>query len=166
MHIKKKNIARINNKKIYLIEFENINGYKFNFTNFGCYIMNIIIPYINNAKKTEDVILGYKNFKEIIKDKSFFNSTIGRVAGRISNSSFKLNNVKYKLKNNENKHHLHGGKQGFNKKVWKIINIKKTNNLLSCQMNYISNDLQEGYPGQLDSFVTYTLNNKNGHNCV
>ena len=125
MNILQKQVSIRDNKKIYSLEFQNDRGYKFKFINFGCYFQNIIIPYPNQTKKYEDVILGYSNFKDIITDKSSFNSTIGRVAGRISNSSFYLNKKKYILYNNDKNNHLHGGKEGFNKKVWDIIDLKK-----------------------------------------
>ena len=95
MHIKKKIISKNQNIKIYEIEFINDNGYKFKFLNFGCYIQSIKIPYPTQKNKTEDVILGYTSLYDIVNDQSYFNATIGRVAGRISNSSFLLNKSLY-----------------------------------------------------------------------
>ena len=161
MEISKKKLATINNKIIYSIELENDNGFRFNFINFGCCIRNIIIPYSKKNNKFEDVVLGYKNLDNIINDKSYFNCIIGRVAGRISNSSFFLNNKKYNLHNNEKKHHLHGGKCGFNKKIWNIKNLENNNDSVVCTMNYKSVHLEEGYPGNLECYTKYSLNNKN-----
>jgi len=161
MKIKKKLIKTKNKNKIYSISLINDNNFKLEFLNFGCYIKKIIIPYLNNFRKFEDIIIGYENLKDIFKDNSSFNSTIGRVAGRISKSKFTLKNKTYKLSKNDGNHHIHGGNKGFNKKIWKIINLKKNNNLASCKMYYESKDLEEGYPGNLKCYATYTLNNKN-----
>ena len=73
MKKKKKQIYK-NNDNIYLIEFINDNNFKFKFLNLGCYIKSIKIPYLN-SEKSEDVILGYKNLKDIKNDKSYFNTT-------------------------------------------------------------------------------------------
>ena len=159
MKIKKKQIYK-NNDNIYLIEFINDNNFKFKFLNLGCYIKSIKIPYLN-SEKSEDVILGYKNLKDIKNDKSYFNATIGRVAGRISNSFFELDKKKYTLFNNDKKHHLHGGMYGFNKKIWQIMKLKKEYNYASCTMIYNSPHLEEGYPGNLKCYVKYSLNNQN-----
>ena len=161
MKFSKNKLAKKNNKTIYSIEFTNDNGFKFNFINLGCYIKNVIIPYSKKNDKFEDVVLGYNNLKNIINDKSYFNCIVGRVAGRISNSSFFLNNKKYNLFNNEKKHHLHGGKYGFNRKIWNIKDIENNNNSIVCSMNYKSLHLEEGYPGNLECYVKYSLNNKN-----
>ena len=120
MKIKKKLIKTKNKNKIYSISLINDNNFKLEFLNFGCYIKKIIIPYLNNFRKFEDIIIGYENLKDIFKDNSSFNSTIGRVAGRISKSKFTLKNKTYKLSKNDGNHHIHGGNKGFNKKIWKI----------------------------------------------
>ena len=161
MEIKKNKINLKKKNNVYSIQFINKNGFKFKFINFGCYISNICIPYKNQKKLFEDVILGYKNFNEVQKDKSFLNCTIGRVAGRIANSSFRLSGKRYNLNNNEKKHHIHGGDSGFNKKVWNIVNLNKNSKSLSCKMVYRSSDLEEGYPGELLCSTIYTLNNNN-----
>ena len=161
MFFKKKNIYTDNQFSIYSLTFKNDNNFEITFYNYGGYIHNIKIPYKNNPNKFEDVILGYSNLKDCIEASSYFNSIIGRVGNRIANSEFKINNTKYKLSNNVGSNHLHGGIKGFNKKIWNIKSLNQDENELSCELEYFSKDLEEGYPGNVNCITTYTLNNKN-----
>ena len=161
MNYIKKKIGYIGSKEIYLISFTNDNNFTISFYNLGGYIHCVLIPYKNNPNKCEDVILGYNKFEDCKIFPSYFNSIIGRVGNRIANSLFYLNGKKYKLFNNEGNHHLHGGENGFNKKVWNVNSIRKDKNELSCELEYFSKHLEEGYPGNLNCKTTYTLNNDN-----
>jgi len=161
MNFYKKKIHSMRGNDIYSITLINDNNYKITFYTYGGYIHNVMIPYKNNPDKFEDVILGYDDFDECLKAPGYFNSIIGRVGNRISNSQFSLNNNIYKLFNNVGDNHLHGGKEGFNKKIWSINNLSKTDHELICELGYVSVNLEEGYPGNLDCKVTYTLNNNN-----
>ena len=161
MKYNKKKINSINGEDIYSITFINDNNFKITFYTYGGYIHNVIIPYKNNPDKFEDVILGYDDFNQCLEAPGYFNSIIGRVGNRISNSKFVLNNNTYTLFNNAGDDHLHGGKEGFNKKVWSIKNLIRNNNELICELGYLSKNLDEGYPGNLDCRVIYTLNNDN-----
>jgi len=154
-------LGKIGDEKINIITFTNDNNYTISFYNFGGYINSVLIPYKNNPTKYEDVILGYKNLDACKTGPDFFNSIIGRVANRISNARFKINSNEFILFKNDGEHHLHGGKKGFNKKVWKITKIIKNSNELSCELKYLSKNLDEGYPGNLDCTAIYSLNNKN-----
>ena len=93
MHVIKKNIGRINNQDILEITFINDNNFEITFYNYGGYIHSILIPYIDNLKKKEDVLLGYGNLTNCLEGPDYFNSIIGRVANRISNSQFEINNL-------------------------------------------------------------------------
>ena len=161
MYIKNIVVKKLNNQEIQKITFINDNNYSISFFNFGGYVDSILIPYKNNSNKTEDVLLGYKNINEYINDTSFFNCIIGRVSNRVSNSNFTLNNKNYVLSSNIKPHHLHGGLKGFNKKIWKIEEVDKTKDKLYCILKYTSVHLEEGYPGNLDCTVVYSLTNKN-----
>ena len=161
MKIEKEKISNINNNQVFKITFTNENNYIVSFYNFGGYINNIFIPYKNNLDKHEDVLLGYKNFEDYIKDRSYLNCIVGRVCGRIAEAQFNLNNKTYKLFSNDGKHHLHGGKEGFNKKIWNIQNLEENKNLLKCDLTYRSLHLEEGYPGNLNCKASYILTNNN-----
>ena len=161
MEISDQIIDRINGEEIYSVTFTNKNNYSLNFYNFGGYIHKIFIPYKDDTSRTEDVILGYSDIEGCKQSKSYFNAIIGRVANRISNAKFVLNNKEYSLYKNIPPHHLHGGKEGFNKKIWKIEKIENNNDLAVCQMSYLSPHFEESYPGNLTCKVNYSLNNKN-----
>ena len=161
MQYDRKKIHSINGNDIYSITFINDNNYKITFYTYGGYIHHVIIPYKNNPNKFEDVILGYDDFNQCLEAPGYFNSIIGRVGNRISNSKFTLNNNVYKLFNNNGENHLHGGNEGFNKKIWSINYLKKNKKEIICELGYVSKNLEEGYPGSLNCKVTYTLNNNN-----
>ena len=161
MQYYKNKIYSISGDGVYSITFINDNNYKITFYTYGGYIHNVIIPYKNDPNKFEDVILGYDDFDQCVEAPGYFNSIIGRVGNRISNSKFILNDNEYILTNNDGINHLHGGKVGFNKKIWKIENIEESTDSIKCIMKYLSQDMEENYPGNLDCTVTYELNNNN-----
>ena len=161
MKILKKEIGNANGVKIYSITFTNNNNYSIIFYNFGGYIDQVLIPYCSDQSKTEDVLLGYKDLKGCKISSGYFNAIIGRVGNRIGNAKFDLNDIEFNLYKNTPPHHLHGGKEGFNKKIWNIEKIEENENFLQCTMSYLSPHLQENYPGNLECKVAYSLNNKN-----
>ena len=154
-------ITTINKEDVFSLTFINNNNYKINFYNFGGYIHQIHIPYQSNKERTEDVLLGYNDFDDCKISRGYFNSIIGRVGNRIGNAKFNLNNKEYNLFKNVPPNHLHGGEEGFNKKIWKILKIEENSNFLSCTMEYVSPHLEENYPGNLDCKAKFTLNNNN-----
>tara|TARA_Y100001970_G_scaffold249807_1_gene320802 strand:+ start:395 stop:1447 length:1053 start_codon:yes stop_codon:yes gene_type:complete len=155
------NIENSQNLDISSIEVVNDNNYRFKFYTYGGYIHEIHIPYYKKPFITEDVLLGYRNIDDVLKADGYFNSIIGRVANRISNAKFNLSNKEYKLFSNINSDHLHGGKEGFNKKIWKLENIENEDNSIKFKLTYLSQHLEENYPGNLDCSATYEFNNQN-----
>jgi len=161
MEYSKKKISSINGNDIYSITFINDNNFKITFYTYGGYIHEVIIPYKNNPNQFEDVLLGYGNIEGVLESHGYFNSIVGRVANRIESSKFTIDDNQFSLYPNTPPNHLHGGKVGFNKKIWKIENIDETENSIRCVMKYLSPDMEENYPGNLDCTVTYELNNTN-----
>ena len=161
MKYKKEKIYSINGNDIYSITIINDNKYKVTFYTYGGYIHEVSIPILHQEDKSEDVLLGYGNIEGVLESNGYFNSIVGRVANRIGSSKFNIDNKEYKLYSNTPPNHLHGGKIGFNKKIWKIENISETSNSLRCTLKYFSPDMEEDYPGNLDCSVTYELNNSN-----
>ncbi len=157
-------ISKFKNKydlDIDIIEIENANNYKIKFFTFGGYIHEVLIPNLTDTSINEDVILGYGSVDDVLEADGYFNSIIGRVCNRIGNSKFVLNNKEYNLFSNTPPDHLHGGKEGFNKKIWKLDDITKEKNYIRCSLHYLSKNLEENYPGNLNCKTTYELNNKN-----
>ncbi len=161
MQLKRSVIGNLNKQDIELISIKNNNNFEIVFYNYGGYFHNIFIPYVNKKEKREDVLLGYGSLRDCFIADGYFNSIIGRVCNRIGNSKFTLNNKEYNLFPNIPPDHLHGGKEGFNKKIWKLKGIKEDNNFISCTLTYLSKNLEENYPGNLNCKATYELNNNN-----
>ena len=161
MKFSKKIIHSISGNDIHSITIVNDNNFKITFYTYGGYIHEVHIPYHNQEEKTEDVLLGYGNIDGVLESHGYFNTIVGRVANRIGSSKFSIDNNEYQLYSNVAPNHLHGGKVGFNKKIWKIENIEEQTDSIKCIMKYLSQDMEENYPGNLDCTVTYELNNNN-----
>ena len=158
------NLDKIENSadmEITSVEIINDNNFSFKFYTYGGYIHQLNIPYLNHQEKTEDVLLGYGKVDGILESHGYFNSIIGRVANRIGSAKFSLDSKNYELHPNTPPNHLHGGKIGFNKKIWNIDNIDEKNKSINCTMSYLSPHMEENYPGNLDCKVIYELNNNN-----
>lgn len=99
-----------------------------------------------------DICLGYDTLEEYLAGKAYFGALIGRVGNRIGNARFTLNGKEYNLAANNGKHNIHGGKVGFDRKIWEA-KAEGNSLILSC----FSADGEEGFPGNLQVTVTYTL---------
>jgi aldose 1-epimerase len=126
--------------------------------NYGCVITKIIVP--DRHGNFENVVLGFENFEDYTEWSPYFGAVVGRVAGRINGASFELDGKEYHLADNDYPNHIHGGKKGFNSVIWKTEIIEEEN-AVGLKFFYHSPDGDEGYPGNLDTTVTYILNNKN-----
>jgi aldose 1-epimerase len=107
-----------------------------------------------------DVVLGFDNLDGYLKKNPFFGALVGRYANRIANGKFELQGHTYELARNNGPNALHGGLRGFDKVVWDS-QVIDTGNGLALELQYVSPDGEEGYPGTLKVFVTYSLNEKN-----
>lgn len=141
-----------------LFTLTNNNGMNVSFLNFGGIITDISVPDRNN--NIENVVLGYKNYMDYEKNPNFFGAIIGRVAGRIQDSSFTIQGQTYSLEANEGVHHLHGGSEGFHQVIWEATPFQ-TADAVGVNLTHTSLDGEGGYPGNLDVAVTYTLTNNN-----
>jgi aldose 1-epimerase len=126
---------------------------------------------------TANVALGFNNLNDYVtKNSPYFGAIIGRYGNRIANGVFTLNGVTYCLDANNGPNSLHGGAKGFDKQVWTVTRIINDRKAVGIELHYLSPagdgwtglgnpacpaDAQLGYPGNLDTFVTYTLNNQN-----
>lgn len=136
----------------------NDSGMTVSCLNFGCVITKILVP--DRQGKFENVVLGFEEFEDYLDLSPYFGAVVGRVAGRIQGARFELDREEYKLAENEPPNHLHGGKKGFNSVVWDTEKIVEENQV-GLRFFYLSPDGEEGYPGNLETTVTYVLNNKN-----
>ena len=161
MKVKLEKIENPSQLNIDSVEVHNDNNFSFKFYTYGGYIHEVNIPMMNQEDKTEDVLLGYGTIEGVLESNGYFNSIIGRVANRIGSAKFSLDKNQYQLYPNTPPNHLHGGKIGFNKKIWKIDNIQEEKNSIKCVMSYLSPHMEESYPGNLNCKAIYELNNNN-----
>lgn len=108
----------------------------------------------------ESVVLGFDNLQQYLEPHPRFGALIGRFANRIAGAEFRLDERQYKLAATKGTSTLHGGVVGFDKKVWKA-EVATDQNAASLKLHYVSADMEEGFPGNLDIDVTYRLNNDN-----
>ncbi len=137
---------------------QNDQGMIVKIINYGGIITNIMVP--DKKGKTHDVVLGFDNLESYLKTHPYFGAIVGRYANRIAGGRFKLNGKEYMLAVNNGPNHLHGGLKGFDKKLWKAVKTA-TENEIVLKLTYFSEDMEEGYPGNLNVEVDYVLNNDN-----
>lgn len=132
----------------------NQNGCKVELITYGAAIKSIYVPDRDGV--FADIALGFDTIQDYEAHNSYMGAIIGRCANRIENSQFLLNGVSYSLFANDGPNHLHGGRVGFDKKVWTA-----TIHQDGVTFSLISPDGEEGYPGTLHTKVTYTLSDEN-----
>jgi len=141
-----------------LFTITNINGLTAQITNYGGIITTLKVPDRNG--KLDDIVLGYYTLEQYLEKSPHFGCLVGRFGNRIANGTFSLDSVDYKLAKNNGPNHLHGGLEGFDKKVWKP-EIVIIDDAAGIKLTYISPDGEEGYPGKLTVEATYLLNDNN-----
>ena len=144
--------------KIIKFTVSNKHGMIASFINFGAILTSVKVP--DRDGSVGEVTLGFDTLEDYIADTWFLGATIGRYANRIAKGKFTLDGVQYQLAQNSPPSHLHGGYKGFHKVVWQPktqINLES----ISVAFSYLSEDGEEGYPGNLSVTVTYILNNQN-----
>lgn len=146
-------------KKADLYTLTNANGMTVKITNYGGIITELTAK--DKDGKWEDVVLGFDSLAPYLGEHPFFGALVGRFGNRIANGKFTLDGKTYNLPINNGPNSLHGGINGFNKKLWNATEIK-TDSIVGLELTYLSKDGEEGYPGNLNVKVIYTLSNENG----
>lgn len=126
---------------------------------YGGIVTNLLAADRNG--RIDDVVLGYDNLEGYLAGRFYFGAITGRVAGRIPNAAFTLEGKTYNLARNDPPNHLHGGVEGFDKKLWSAMAIDREDGAPSLRLTYMSRDGEEGYPGNLEVAVTYTVTDDN-----
>ncbi|MDZ4817470.1 MAG: aldose epimerase family protein [Planctomycetota bacterium] len=144
---------------ITLYTLKNKNGLILRLINYGAAIQSLETPDKNG--KLANVMLSFDDITGYEKHKAHFGCTIGRFGNRIAHGKFTLDGKEYSLaKNNNGVHHLHGGPMGFDRVVWKGEPIEVPGGS-GVRFTYLSKDGEEGYPGNMQVTVVYSLNDKN-----
>lgn len=149
--------GKVDQSSIYLYTLTNANGMIVKISNFGGVIQSVFVPDKNG--KLEDVVLGFDNLKQYTEKHPFFGSVIGRFANRIKDATFTIDGTTYHLTKNNGEQCIHGGGE-FNNAVWagEVLKSEEGN---SIKLHYLSKDGQNGFPGNLDVYVTYALTDQN-----
>jgi aldose 1-epimerase len=140
-----------------LYTIANSNGVEVSIATYGGAIVSLKTP--DRAGRIADVVLGFNTLDGYLKSPFYLGALIGRYANLIANGRFVLNGVEYTLARNDGPNSLHGGLRGFDKAVWAAREL--TGGGAGLELTYVSQDGEEGYPGELSVKVVYTLNHAN-----
>lgn len=145
-------------QKVTLFTLTNAKGARAEIMNYGAIVRTLSVR--DRRGRFDDVVLGFDTLDEYVKSNPYFGCIAGRYANRIAKGRFSLDGKTYKLATNNGPNHLHGGIVGFDKRVWSAHPVA-TGNGAALEMRLLSADGDQGYPGNLDLRVLYTLNNQN-----
>jgi len=143
---------------VQIFTLRNTKGMEARISNYGGLIVSLKVP--DKKGQLGDVVLGYDNLDGYIKKSPFFGVIVGRYANRIGNGKFELDGKTYSLFVNNGPNSLHGGKVGFDKKVWTPKTIL-TSEGPALELKYLSKDGEEGYPGNLNVTAIYRVTEQN-----
>jgi aldose 1-epimerase len=139
-----------------LFNIENTHGLKSRITNYGGRVVDLFTP--DKAGHFDDIVLGYESLYGYLNShEKYFGAIIGRYGNRIGEAKFEIDGKKYKLDANNGPNSLHGGNNGFHNVYWTITQLDQQTIL----MEYISEDMEEGFPGKLNLKVKYCMTDNN-----
>ena len=147
--------TELNGKKTDLYVLKNANGMEVCITNFGGRVVSVMVP--DKDGTMQDVVLGFDNIADYIRNSTDFGATIGRYANRIGQGKFTLNGVEYDLPKNNFGHCLHGGPEGYQYQIFDAKQLSPQ----QLELTYLDVDGQQGFPGNLTSKVLMTLTDDN-----
>ena len=161
--IEKEAFGTYNGQSVERYTLTNNSGAKMKVITYGGIITELFVPDRNG--EMGDVVLGFDKLAgylspEYKNNNPYFGAIIGRYCTRIAKGKFTLDNVEYTLATNDGENHLHGGNIGFNAVLWKAKPVESADGY-ALELTYISKDMEEGYPGNLQVTVTYTLTDAN-----
>ena len=148
---------QIDGKETMLCILTNNKGAELTITNYGAKIVSLMVP--DRSGKLTDVVTGHNSIDEyLVSEEPYFGAICGRYGNRIASGKFTLDGIVYdKLAINNGPNSLHGGLKGFNSVVWDLNKIDGQ----TVELKYTSADGEEGFPGKLDTTVTYHLSDDN-----
>jgi len=146
----------IDGKAVSLFTLENDKGAEVSITNYGGKVVSLLVPGKDN--QMVDVVTGYDSIGGYLNSgEIYFGAAIGRYGNRIAKGEFSIDGVDYKLEQNNGPNSLHGGSGGFHAVVWDAKQTHKS----TLELTYLSEDMEEGFPGNLNVKIVYKLNNDN-----
>ncbi len=145
----------LSGEQVQLYTLRNKRGTEATITDFGGRL--VTLKTADRAGTFDDIVLGFDDLGGYLRKNPYFGALVGRYANRIANGRFTLDGQTYHLARNNGENALHGGVEGFDKRVWQSREIDGP----ALQLTYVSTDGEEGYPGTLTTTVTYTLTDEN-----
>ena len=139
-----------------LYEIKNAAGGCARITDYGANLVSLFVP--DKDGKATDVVLGYGDVSGYENGTCFIGAVIGRVANRIGGASFKLNGKTYTLTDNDQGNTLHSGRDFTNQRMWEVEKLAKD----SITLKLHSPEGDQGYPGSVELYVTYSVTEDNG----
>ena len=146
-------------KDVYLYRLRNINKTEVLITNYGAILMafKVCMP----DKSFNDIVLGFDNphdylTADYLQTYPFMGAAVGRYANRIKNATFRIDGTQYEVSKNWGNDQLHGGFEGFDKKIWEFVSSNEECNIL--ELKYLSPSGEEGFPGNVDVAICFELN--------
>lgn len=146
-----------NNENIYLYTLRNKNNMSIKVSNFGASLVSVTV--MDKDKNFVDVVLGYNAVDGYKDNDAYIGSTIGRNSNRVSKAQFKIGDTMYQLDRNEQDNNLHSGFNGYHQRLWKTTVENREDSKIT--FNLFSKHLDQGFPGNLNVSVTYTLTDDN-----
>src|SRR5437879_1598585 len=140
------------------VTLTNGSGLSARIITYGATLQSLLAP--DAAGNSADVVLGYSDLDSYVTKPEYFGVTVGRYANRIANGRFTLDGKVYTLARNDGTHTLHGGKVGFDRAVWSLVEAQR-GPTASLTLRYVSSDGEEGFPGTLTATAIYALNERN-----
>ena len=146
----------IDGQPVTLFTLSNASGASVGIIEYGGIVVSLNVP--DRDGNLGDVVLGFDTLDAYVADTPYFGAITGRYANRIAGGKFELDGTSYELPVNNGPNSLHGGIMGFDKVVWKGTPIESGDGV---SFSYVSQDGEEGYPGTLESTVTYIWTDDN-----
>lgn len=140
------------------ITLANGQGVSASVITLGATLQSLVVP--DRAGTPGDVVLGHDTVDDYWSKPQYFGTSVGRFANRIARGRFTLDGKDYVLETNDGPNHLHGGSDGFDKRIWALESIESDSDARAV-LSLVSPNGDAGYPGTLTATVTYALNGKN-----
>ncbi len=137
---------------------KNNAGMEVGIITYGGRITSLSVP--DNKGTSANVVLNFESLEGYLNENPYFGALIGRYGNRIAKAQFELDGNAYTLAGNDGENNLHGGLKGFDRVVWEVA-ASEAGEVATLKLRYLSKDMEEGYPGNLNVLVTYTLDNDN-----
>lgn len=149
----------VDEKDVYWFDLKNSKGTEVRLTNYGAIISKYVV--LNKLGKQQDIVLGFDTIEEYLSEKymdnyPYYGAIIGRYANRIKDGKIRIEGKEFQLTRNAGNHCLHGGSSGFDKKVWDVV-THSTAPYNKVIFHYVSKDGEEGFPGNLNVYVSFEL---------